>query len=427
LAAPGSAVVDPSVVDHHPRIVEEEVAGTLIIDHHLADGEVSISWIRVDLVHPETSMTTIARIERDLGNSTIKEMTVAVKTRHVLEKEPKAKDMIAGMSIHLAASVMVMVGEVAHGVSRLRIIVATERGEGIQRNDTAMRVLVGMMMTTDAVQGDTILTTRIVKMAEGKVIVTTITIDERIASTIDIAMMETISDGTKENTAMIANTGNESTRKVIDVVAVEAGVTKISNSLSKIFGGMKKGSWALRRSNLNRRSRMCTWRWAKSRRIRRLSSHFGCFWGHRPSCCHNGRDKMDHERTKEILRREKFEHGDTQAKTRDFFQSCWHSLSRLSQEFVIPNTVLTSHEAYPFNPPEFFPLSFFGASSRRVCPSLFDTPRLLYKAFCLIYAASLRNFPTHHHIFTMGLLAKRSLQTPVLPERNTPPSRQSLL
>lgn len=250
MEAPLGAVVDPSVVDRQPRIVEEEAAGTLIIDHHLMDRKTSISRIGVDLIHHETSMAAIARIEKRLSSSTLKGMTIIVTNRYVLVEEPKAKNIIVQMSIHLAANMMAMVGEVAHVVSRLMIVVTTTSVESIQRKDTTMRGLIGIMcpnakdmtMTKDGIQDDTIAMTRIIEMAEGNVMtatgamVTTIKIDERIASTIVIAMMEKISDGTKENTAMITNTGNESTRKVIDVVTVEAGVTKINNSRSKILG-----------------------------------------------------------------------------------------------------------------------------------------------------------------------------------------------
>lgn len=245
MAAPG-AVMDPSVVGHQPRIVEEEAAGTFTTDHHSMDGEASISRIRVD--------------------NTFQGITIIVTNRYVLVRERTAKDIIAGMSIHLAANVMVMVGEVAHVVSRLMIIVTTASVESIQRNDAATRCLIGMMcpnardmaMTKDAVQDDTIATTRIIEMAAGNVMIATgamrmaIWIDERIASTIVIVVTETVSDGTKENTEMTTKTGNESTRKVIDVVAVEAAVTKINNRRSKILGGMKKASWALRRSNQSR-------------------------------------------------------------------------------------------------------------------------------------------------------------------------------
>jgi hypothetical protein len=251
----------PNVV-HHPR--EEKVAGTFITDYHLADKGISISLIRVDSVHHKTSMIAVARIERNLGRTTFKGMTVIVTTRHLIVKYSEAKDMIGGTGFHLAANVMIMVGEVAHGVSRLVIVVTTASGESIQKNDTAMRDLIGMMcpnvrdmtMTLDAVQDDTVATTRIVEMAEGNVLiatdmVTTIKIDKRIASTIVIAAMETIRDRMKESTAMITSTGNESIRKVIDVVAVEAGVTKINNNRSKVLGGKKKVDCAsLWRSNL---------------------------------------------------------------------------------------------------------------------------------------------------------------------------------
>jgi hypothetical protein len=238
------------MVGRHPRIEEEEAAGTSI-DHSMVDWDNDITIIavdckgriRVDTVHQEMMMSAIARTERDLDNNTLQEMTIVVTTRHDLTKQTAMKDIITGMTLHLAANLMAMVGEgeLVPGVSHLIIAVATGSGESIPRNDTVMRGLMGMrpnvrdiMMTMDTVQGDTIAATKIVEVVERKVviatgdIVTAIKINGDMASIIVITVMKAISDGTKENTVMIIDTGNESTRNENDAVTAEVAVTKIN-------------------------------------------------------------------------------------------------------------------------------------------------------------------------------------------------------
>lgn len=236
------------MVGRRPRIEGEDEAGTSI-DHSMADWDNGITIItmdckgriRVDTVHQETMMSAIARTERDLDNTTLKEMTLVVTTRHGLTKQTAMKDIITVMILHLAANLMAMVGEgeLVPGVSHLIIAVTNGSGESIPRNDTVMRGLMGMrpnardiMMTMDTVPGDTIAATKIVEVVKGKAvivtrdIVTATKVNGDIASIIVITVMKAISDGTKENTVMIIDTGNESTRNEADAVAAEVAVAK---------------------------------------------------------------------------------------------------------------------------------------------------------------------------------------------------------